>query len=496
MNTFEKIFEYIFINQSEKIIFYDKDKNRVEYDCESMKHEILVVSNYIKNCNIKLKKGEWIRLVSEDNHATFFVMFAMLKLGYNVLLAAPNYEDVEDIQEIQSSIYYHVQKENMIDMSFSESDDTWGEWIGFYSSGTMGFQKKFVYHADTVLKLLSNVRSKIQNSDINEILEKNDKFAGRSILNTLPIYHVLGLFLPIVMTSFSCNIVYCNHTSIYDVIAVIQKEQILGAFGVPVFWELMRNIANRRHYASTNPMRALLGNQFQMILSGGSKTKKELRTYYTELGIDFFVGYGMTEIGFLSVSDKNLEDINSEGSMYPMYDYKVLNEKGELSSTGEGELLVDTKGVYSYCFKDGKVHKLELFKGKYFKTGDIFSLQGDKLYFKGRKKNIIVCSNGENIFVEDIENKLEMIHEMKFMYGIAEYNGMVSLYLSNANHEITQIGLEKMIAYVKNVNKTLYISSKIKKIILINEKIDVNAKGKLLTYKLNENSDMKVVDIL
>ena len=420
-----------------------------------MKHEILVVSNYIKNCNIKLKKGEWIRLVSEDNHATFFVMFAMLKLGYNVLLAAPNYEDVEDIQEIQSSIYYHAQKENMIDMSFSESDDTWGEWIGFYSSGTMGFQKKFVYHADTVLKLLSNVRSKIQNSDINEILEKNDKFAGRSILNTLPIYHVLGLFLPIVMTSFSCNIVYCNHTSIYDVIAVIQKEQILGAFGVPVFWELMRNIANRRHYASTNPMRALLGNQFQMILSGGSKTKKELRTYYTELGIDFFVGYGMTEIGFLSVSDKNLEDINSEGRMYPMYDYKVLNEKG-----------------------------------------DIFSLQGDKLYFKGRKKNIIVCSNGENIFVEDIENKLEMIHEMKFMYGIAEYNGMVSLYLSNANHEITQIGLEKMIAYVKNVNKTLYISSKIKKIILINEKIDVNAKGKLLTYKLNENSDMKVVDIL
>lgn len=496
MNTFEKILECLFINQSEKIIFYDKDKNRVEYDCDRMKHEIYLICNYIKKCNMTLKKGEWIRLISEDNQSTFFVMFALLKLGYNVMLAPPNCGDSEDIKEINSSIYEYVKKEQIIDTLYANSDEMWAQWVGFYSSGSMGFQKKFVYHADTVLELLSNIKSKIQSSDANEILERNDIFASRSILSILPIYHVLGFFLPLVMPSFSYNIVYCNHTSISDVINVIQKEQIFGAFGVPVFWELIKNIANRRYQTATNPIRALLGNKFRMILSGGSKTKKELRVYYTERGIDFFVGYGMTEIGFLSLSGKGLDDIYSEGSMYPMYDYKVLNEKGELCSNGEGELLVDTKGVCSYCFKDGKIQKLELFEGKYFKTGDIFSLQGDKMYFKGRKKNIIVCSNGENIFAEDIENKLEMIQEMKLVYSIAEYQGTVSLYLSNANHEITQTDLEKIISYVKNVNETLYISSKIKKIILINDKIDVNAKGKLLIYKLNEQIDRKVVDIL
>lgn len=496
MQTFKNVFEYIFRNPSERIIFYDRNRNRREYDCVRMQKEITKLSHYIKNHSIQLPKGAWVRLVAEENQDTLLVMFALLKLGYHVLLASTNYEDTEDIPEIRSSIYQQAQKEGMEQSECAETNDAWGQWVGFYSSGTMGYQKKFVYRADTVLELLRNVKTKIQDSDINEIIERNEKFVGRSILNTLPIYHVLGLFLPMVMTAFSCNIVYCNHTSIHDVIEVIQKEQILGAFGVPIFWELMKNIANRRCADSDNPIRALLGNRFQMILSGGSNTNKELRTYYSELGIDFFVGYGMTEIGFLSVSNKGVEDLNTEGRMYSMYDYKVLNEKGELSSSGEGELLVDTKGVHSYFFKDGKIQNLELYQGRYFQTGDMFALQGDHLIFKGRKKNIIVCSNGENIYTEEIENKLNMIQDMKCLYGIAEYKGMVSLYLSNANHEITKKGLEKMIAYVKNVNKTLYVSSKIKKIILINEKVDVNAKGKLMTYKLNDNSNMKVVDIL
>lgn len=496
MKTFAKVLEYLFMHTSEKIVFYDKDKQRTEYDYDSMKREICFVSAYIQTNHLVSQKDDWVRLIAEDNQSTFFMMFALWNLGYHVLLAGPHCEDAEEIQQIKSSVYACVPKTDTEHIPCLKNHDAWGQWVGFYSSGTMGFQKKFVYDADTVLQLLSNVKTKIQSSDIYTILKKQQPFAGRSILNTLPIYHVLGLFLPMAMTAFCCNIVYCNHVSVHDVIEVIQNEQVLGAFGVPIVWEVIKNIANRRYQGEKNPIRALLGEHIQMILGGGSKTKSELRKYYIELGIEFFVGYGMTEIGFLSVNRKGLDDIQSEGSMYPMYAYRVLDANGTLQSDGEGELLVDTKGVYGYCFQNRRIQKPKLYAGKYFQTGDIFSLQGDTMYFKGRKKNIIVCGNGENIFAEDIENKLKLIQQKKFLYGVAEYQGMVSLYVSNANHEITQSRLEKMIAYVKNVNKTLYIASKIKKIILINEKIDVNTKGKLLIYKLNEHSDMKVVDIL
>ncbi|MCC9822839.1 AMP-binding protein, partial [Streptococcus agalactiae] len=159
-----------------------------------------------------------------------------------------------------------------------------------------------------------------------------------------------------------------------------------------------------------------MGNKVQIILSGGSKTKKELREFYISNGIDFFVGYGMTELGFLSLSSSDINDIDSEGSVYPMYDYRILDDGDNILPDGEGELIVDTKGLFSRILYRGELKELELFGGKFFRTGDIFILQDGELFFKGRKKNIIVSKNGENIFIEDIESKLEILKQNNILY--------------------------------------------------------------------------------
>lgn len=496
MITFEDFLKYIFKNKLGKFIFYDKYAKRVEYKEQDIKKEIIILYDYIKSCEIQFKKDKWIKLISRDNCSTFFTMFALFKAGYNVVLSNPKDKVEDDLPEIDSNIYYKLDKNNYIDKTIFNNDNQWSQWIGFYSSGSTGLQKKFIYKAESILKMLLNIESKIKDSRVYEILEENEKNSGRIIMSTLPMYHILGFLTPVVMYSLECDVVYCMNPYISNIIETIKKENVLGVFGVPIVWELIKNISNRRNKDSINPLRELLGDKLQIILSGGSKTKKELREYFLNFGINFFVGYGMTELGFLSLSSPNIEDINSEGNIYPMYDYKIIDSKGNLLSSGEGELAVDTKGLFSYHLNKNNIEKLELLNGKYFKTGDIFILKNDKLYFKGRKKNIIVSSNGENIFVEDIESNLDFLKEKKILYCVAEDNEIIALYLYNYSNLIDNKELKKIIEYIEIFNKKLYISSKIKEIILINEEMKVTSKGRLTIYNLNENSDVKVVKII
>lgn len=497
MVTFEELLKYLFSNKFGKYIFYDKYSNRIEFDSINMQKQILNIYNYIETNELIPKENEWVKLIAKDNCSTFFVMFALLRAGYNVLLADSR-ERKEDnfIFIIDSDIYYKINSDHSIDVSKFYEDCEWAKWIGFLSSGTMGYQKEFAYNAETILRILSNVEQKIQTSKIYEILKSNSDFPNKKILSTLPMYHILGFLVPFVMYFLKCDIVFCIYSSINNIVESIRKENILGVFGVPMVWELIMNISNRKYKNSINPVRELLGNKVQIILSGGSKTKKELREFYISNGIDFFVGYGMTELGFLSLSSSDINDIDSEGSVYPMYDYRILDDGDNILPDGEGELIVDTKGLFSRILYRGELKELELFGGKFFRTGDIFILQDGELFFKGRKKNIIVSKNGENIFIEDIESKLEILKQNNILYNVAEHDDVISLYIDNHNNILDDNKIREIIEYIVDINETLYISSKIRKIIIINEYITITSKGRLAIYELNENSNIRVVKII
>ena len=495
MKRFGELLNYLYTNREGKFIFYDRDNNRFEYDSLNIKKHILIVSDHLKSKRFESKKDQWIRLISKDNCSTFFMVFALLSLGYNVLLANPNDDsDRDSFRTVDSDVYYEASLDKEHDLGDLEERE-FGSWVGFYSSGTTGYQKKFVYNVEIVLRLISNVRSIIMDNKIYGILEENKRPSDRRILSTLPMYHILGFLVPFIMYSLECDIVFCKYLYPNSIIDSINKDNILGVFGVPLVWELIMNMAQKRFPDSANPIRGMLGDKIQIVLGGGSKTNRRVRETYVDSGIDFFVGYGMTEIGFLSLSSSDLEDIDSEGSIYPMYDYKILNEQGKLMDCGEGELVVDTRGIYSYMFDGGEPKSLDLIEGKYFETGDIFILEDGKLYFRGRKKNIIVSSNGENIFADEIETRLDRSYFNNIPFCIGDYQGLVALYLYNYGGLFSEASVEAIIRHLVDVNKGLHINSKIKKSILINEKEVLTSKGGLAIYKLNENSNIRVVNV-
>lgn len=82
------------------------------------------------------------------------------------------------------------------------------------------------------------------------------------------------------------------------------------------------------------------------------------------------------------------------------------------------------------------------------------------------------------------------------LYNVAEHDDVISLYIDNHNNILDDNKIREIIEYIVDINETLYISSKIRKIIIINEYITITSKGRLAIYELNENSNIRVVKII
>ncbi len=138
----------------------------------------------------------------------------------------------------------------------------------------------------------------------------------------------------------------------------------------------------RRYSENREGIDKLLGENFKIILSGGSKTDASIRNSYIRAGIEFFVGYGLTETGFLSIGKSELDDCESEGKAYDNYEIKVLTSDGSVRNEGTGEIIVKSDAIYTTSMKDKKEISPELIEGMYYRTGDIFELKNRKLFLK------------------------------------------------------------------------------------------------------------------
>ena len=174
-----------------KILFYTKEGKRIWYDRDKMEKEIKRVSYILRCSGLPLQKGAWVNLRVQENYAAFFLLFAVWSFGCNVFLAPPKGIEAEGFLEVDCSFFYtDIPMDTILD-DLPEAKE-WGQWLGFYSSGTTGNQKKFVYSVQILLALLENVETKIRESEVLTLLEKNSAFDGRKILSMLPVYHILG----------------------------------------------------------------------------------------------------------------------------------------------------------------------------------------------------------------------------------------------------------------------------------------------------------------
>ncbi len=249
-------------------------------------------------------------------------------------------------------------------------------------------------------------------------------------LNLLPLSHVfgqfLGLFLPPLLGG---TVIFQEEMRPSEIVSTIHRERISVQVTVPrVLQSLQKKIereleqhgkleefrarfrrAEGKHFLHRwwifRDIRRQFGWKFWAFICGGAALDSAIEEFWERLGYAVIQGYGLTETtSLISVNHPFRLGRRSIGKVLPGRSVKL----GE-----DGEILVRGSGVAAGYWDRGGKHPVADDQGWYH-TGDIGGLdEAGNLYFKGRKKDVIVTPAGLNIYPEDLEAVLRCRPEVK-----------------------------------------------------------------------------------
>lgn len=244
-------------------------------------------------------------------------------------------------------------------------------------------------------------------------------------------------------------------------------------------------------------VREAFGGRIKTVISGGAPINPDILEFFDSIGISTLNGYGITECAPLIAVNRSKHIV--EGSVGNVIDIDTvkINEPNE---DGEGEILVKGPNVMLGYYEDGAATKEAIDRNGYFHTGDYGRLDKDNiLYITGRKKNLIILSNGKNVYPEEIENELIatpgileiVVYEGKSKQGL-EYNCIVAEIFPDMDYcnknGITDIKAH-LKKYIDEYNKTCVAYKRIKLIKLRKEEFPKNTLRKIMRFKLDMTID-------
>lgn len=307
-----------------------------------------------------------------------------------------------------------------------------------YTSGTTGFSKGVMlpYRAlwGNLDYLMDTVKPKIG---------KNC-----NILSTLPMAHMYGL-----MTEFIFNIVLGNHiffltrqpspTLISEALNETKPDII---FAVPlVIDKIVRKHVFPR--VQTNWVRLLtsmpvlskrikekirefvlgeFGEHPYEVVVGGAPLNKEIENFFVSIGFPIAMGYGTTETApLITFAHQDDYVAGSCGVAVKHMEVKVLSNDPQ---NVPGELVCRGINVMKGYYKNPEATHAVIDKDGWFHTGDLATMSADGHFFiKGRSKNMLLGANGQNIYPEEIEDRLNSMALVSESIIVQRNNKLVAL---------------------------------------------------------------------
>lgn len=154
------------------------------------------------------------------------------------------------------------------------------------------------------------------------------------------------------------------------------------------------------------------GGKLELIICGGAKLDEDIIKTFDSIGITVLNGYGITECSPLISANRN--EYRKPGSVgTPILACRVKIDDPD--ENGEGEICVKGPNVMLGYYNNPEATAEVFDKEGFFHTGDYGKLDEEGwIYITGRKKNLIILSNGKNVYPEEIEAELQKIE------GVAE----------------------------------------------------------------------------
>ncbi|MBQ4557226.1 MAG: AMP-binding protein [Clostridia bacterium] len=239
------------------------------------------------------------------------------------------------------------------------------------------------------------------------------------------------------------------------------------------------------------------GGELKLVVSGGAPLSSEIAETFESFGIKIVNGYGITECApLLSANRDKQQKKGSVGMPVPNTKIKIKDP----DENGEGEICAKGPNVMLGYFKDPEATNDVFDEDGYFRTGDIGKLDDDGwLYITGRVKNLIILSNGKNVYPEEIEIELASVPgviDVVVYEGISkrggEHNAIVAEifpdaeFLKKNNIENKQEYFKK---YINDFNRNAVAYKKITVLKIRETEFPKNTLRKITRFKIDKTID-------
>lgn len=239
------------------------------------------------------------------------------------------------------------------------------------------------------------------------------------------------------------------------------------------------------------------GGKLEMIICGGAKLDEDIIRTFDSIGITVLNGYGITECAPLISANRNkYQKPGSVGTPILACRVKIDNP----DENGEGEICVKGPNVMLGYFNNPEATAEAFDKDGYFHTGDYGRLDEEGwIYITGRKKNLIILSNGKNIYPEELEaelQKIEGVSEVVVYAGESKVQKDKITIVAEIYPDFDLLkarGVENPQSYfddqVKLINSKLPVYKAIKRVKLRDTEFQKNTSRKIVRFSIDKQID-------
>lgn len=235
-----------------------------------------------------------------------------------------------------------------------------------------------------------------------------------------------------------------------------------------------------------------LGGNLRIAYFGAASMDKKVIEGYNNFGIDTVQGYGLTETSPLIAAETDKEHCPGSVGMAP---FNVQLKLEDVDENGVGEIVAKGPNIMLGYYENPEATKAVM-KDGWFHTGDLGRFNKDGyLFIAGRKKEVIVLKNGENVFPSDIEFLVNKLHYVKesILFPRENTKGEIALgikivydpdLIKEMFGDKTEEEYKDLIwEDIKVINQELSVFKRIKELIITTEPLEKTTTQKVKRFK-------------
>ena len=439
---------------------FERDGEDVTVDYIQMKNDIYALGTYFYSLGLH---GEKIAVIGENSYEWIITYFAAVD-GSNVIvpidkeLGSTEVANLIKSCEAKAFVYANSKKALIEDakaemptvehyIAMADFGDIIAKGCEMIENGNDEFEKNQI-DLETLCTLIytsgttgtpKGVMLNQRNLTVDMVNSCTNFLEPAGTVVVLPLHHTFGFMAGILCQIHRGYPVYINN-NLKNVLKDIQKAKPHHISVVPLFvetfykslWRTVRKQKKEKLLKAlikvSNGLRKVgidlrkqlfqsvkngFGGNLEMIIAGGAPLDLKYAKGFEDIGIQIMNGYGITECSPIVSTDRNKKYLfGGAGVPIPGVEVKI-NEPNE---DGEGEILVKGDIVMMGYYNNPEA-TAEAFVDGWFKTGDVGRIEEHGfIIITGRKKNIIILSNGKNVYPEEIEavilNNVEGVNEV------------------------------------------------------------------------------------